>query len=240
MMMNWYPWHHTRHCFEEWLNCIVSKSYEAVCWTNQLAPCCTRDLTILQLLGMSTYTVAMSHIWIWALLSLKTGVNRSEMSCGKEVALFLSSVNQSLILGRISYGTRSSIRICWWCGSSHPDVNCTTWKIVTNRYRQLFSYQEISDSSWWLCRAIIQLDHDSGWGWADTILGIDGCIYWPPQNARDALLIYHPPSNQNSLIGLDLASRNLEPEGDTLFGGALATDKVIYFISSNANRIVGI
>ena len=52
--------------------------------------------------------------------------------------------------------------------------------------------------------------------------------------------MYHPPSNQNSLIGLDLASRNLESEGDTSFGWAFATDGVIYFISSNANRTVSI
>ena len=34
----------------------------------------------------------------------------------------------------------------------------------------------------------------------DAILGIDGCIYWPPKNDR-RILKYDPHSNQTSFVG---------------------------------------
>ena len=39
-------------------------------------------------------------------------------------------------------------------------------------------------------------------GWGDAILGIDGCIYWPPAKAR-RILKYDPNTNQTSLVGGD-------------------------------------
>ena len=68
----------------------------------------------------------------------------------------------------------------------------------------------------------------------DAILGIDGCIYWPPRYAS-RILKYDPHSNQSSLVGGDF--------GNVLYkwyGGALATDGVIYSIPSSANRILAI
>jgi len=44
-------------------------------------------------------------------------------------------------------------------------------------------------------------DHGQyGRGWGDAILGIDGCIYWPPQNVH-CILKYDLHTNQASLVG---------------------------------------
>ena len=43
----------------------------------------------------------------------------------------------------------------------------------------------------------------SGFGWHDGILGIDGCIYWPPYYAAQ-ILKYDPHLSLTSLVGDDL------------------------------------
>ena len=46
----------------------------------------------------------------------------------------------------------------------------------------------------------VELDHDQySRCWGDAVLGIDGCIYWPPRNAR-CILKYDPHTNQASLL----------------------------------------
>ena len=70
--------------------------------------------------------------------------------------------------------------------------------------------------------------------WGDAILGIDGCIYWPPCDSGYTLK-YDPYTDQISLVGDDF--------GNAVFkwdSGALATDKVIYCIPKFANRVLAI
>ena len=71
-------------------------------------------------------------------------------------------------------------------------------------------------------------------GWGDAILGIDGCIYWPPKNNASRILKYDPYSDQSSLVGGDLSNRG------GWSSGALAIDGVIYCLPDNANRVLAI
>ena len=71
-------------------------------------------------------------------------------------------------------------------------------------------------------------------GAGDAILGIDGCIYWPPRCTRFTVK-YDTRSNHASLVGDDL--------GKTLskwMNGALAADGVIYCIPFSANQVLSI
>ena len=73
-------------------------------------------------------------------------------------------------------------------------------------------------------------------GWGEPIVGVDKCINWPPYNAN-RVLKFDPGTQQlPSLVGDDLG------EGDHLkwFGGALATDGVIYCLPSGATQILAI
>ena len=79
----------------------------------------------------------------------------------------------------------------------------------------------------------IQSDH-RGRGWCDAILGIDGCIYWAPFDARRTLK-YDPHSNQTSLVGFDFGS-----ERRKWSNGALATDGVIYYIPGAVTQVLAI
>ena len=71
-------------------------------------------------------------------------------------------------------------------------------------------------------------------GWGDAILGIDGCIYWPPYDAC-RILKYDPHSDQTSLVGNDFG--NAEHKW---CGGCLASDGVIYCLPNAARRIISI
>ena len=68
--------------------------------------------------------------------------------------------------------------------------------------------------------------------WGDAILGIDGCIYWPPKFFAERTLKYDPHLNQTSLVG-----DNFEYQWSD---GVLATDGVIYCIPNNANQVLSI
>ena len=81
----------------------------------------------------------------------------------------------------------------------------------------------------------IQLSYHVHDGWGDAILGIDGCIYWPPDEAR-CILKYDP----HTLNGTTL-HEDFERQGHSKWmSGALATDGVIYCLPSNANRVLAI
>ena len=71
--------------------------------------------------------------------------------------------------------------------------------------------------------------------WGDGILGIDGCIYWPP-NFANRILKYDPYTNQTLLVGDDFE----DMPGCKWHAGALASDRVIYFFPSAANHILSI
>jgi len=72
-------------------------------------------------------------------------------------------------------------------------------------------------------------------GWMDGILGIDGCIYWPPLNAA-RILKYDPHSNLTSLVGDDFGNH-----GECKWSiGCAAPDGVIYCLPYKTNRILAI
>ena len=68
----------------------------------------------------------------------------------------------------------------------------------------------------------------------DAILGIDGCIYWPPYRAKRTLK-YDPYTNQISLVGCDFVSKDRKWSS-----GALASDGVIYSIPTGAKQVLAI
>jgi len=70
--------------------------------------------------------------------------------------------------------------------------------------------------------------------WGDAILGIDGCIYWPPIFASRTLK-YDPHTNQTSLVGDNYGRERIK-----WYGGSLASDGVIYCVPYNAERILSI
>ena len=76
-----------------------------------------------------------------------------------------------------------------------------------------------------------ELEH---YGWGDAILGIDGCIYFPPNNATH-ILKYDPHSNQRSLVGDDVGREECK-----WYGGALATDGIIYCMPSCSKQVLAI
>ena len=81
----------------------------------------------------------------------------------------------------------------------------------------------------------LDLDHKRyRQGWIDAILGIDGCIYWPPYHARRTLK-HDPHTDQNSLVGCDLGMQRCKWDD-----GALATDGVIYCFPSTASQVLAI
>ena len=71
-------------------------------------------------------------------------------------------------------------------------------------------------------------------GDGDAMLGIDGCIYWPPRE-NGYTLKYDRHSNQTSCVGDDF-----ETYGDCWLNGALATDGVIYCIPRRATQVLAI
>ena len=71
--------------------------------------------------------------------------------------------------------------------------------------------------------------------WGDAVLGIDGCIYWPP-NGDTRTLKYDPHSNQTLLVGGDALGNGLLQWRN----GALAADGVIYCLPQQANRVLAI
>ena len=71
-------------------------------------------------------------------------------------------------------------------------------------------------------------------GWGDAILGIDGCVYWPPCTARRTLK-YDPHTDLTSLVGCDFGTL-----GSKWSTGALTTDGVIYCIPTSANQVLAI
>ena len=71
-------------------------------------------------------------------------------------------------------------------------------------------------------------------GWGDGILGIDGCIYWPPMGATH-IMKYDPHSKQSSLVG-----NNLGDDMDEWIGGWAAPDGIIYCLPHLVNRILAI
>ena len=76
----------------------------------------------------------------------------------------------------------------------------------------------------------------SRWGfWGDAVLGIDGCIYWPPCISRRTLKC-DPYLDQTSLVGDDCGiSYN-----SIWSSGGLATDGVIYCLPRSANQVLAI
>ena len=70
--------------------------------------------------------------------------------------------------------------------------------------------------------------------YGDAILGLDGCIYWPPNDANYTL--YHNPLNgHTSIVGHDLGTLQ-----NKYYGGALAPDGAIYCMPWHAAMVLAI
>ena len=76
--------------------------------------------------------------------------------------------------------------------------------------------------------------HDADIMTGDAMLGIDGCIYWPPYNNRYTLK-YDPHSKQTSCVG-----NQFDTDGGDWLSGALATDGAIYCIPARATQVLAI
>ena len=72
-------------------------------------------------------------------------------------------------------------------------------------------------------------------GWGNPILGIDGCIYWPPKCAS-RILKYDPHSNLASLVGDEFGI----DDAAKWCGGCSASDGVIYCMPYEDNQILAI
>jgi hypothetical protein len=73
------------------------------------------------------------------------------------------------------------------------------------------------------------------------IIGLDQCIYWPSRDAKDRVLKFDPTTQSTrkyDSIGLDVVY--LEGDECNWFGGALASDGVIYCAPLDANRVFAI
>ena len=90
-----------------------------------------------------------------------------------------------------------------------------------------------ANNSWSLVGKISRFFCDGrGWideDWCDAVMGIDGCIYWPPVNAR-CILKYDPFMKETLVAGDDFGISK------RWYGGCLATDGVIYCFPANANQ----
>ena len=132
---------------------------------------------------------------------------------------------------------------------AHDNIDCVSGGVlardgciyVLDKDRVLKIETKMTNNSHCFVGSIIQSDHNYGDGWGDAILGIDGCIYWPPLDAKRTLK-YDPYSNQISLVG-----DNFESEGQAWTfnsgawkSGALATDGVVYCIALNATQVLTI
>ena len=71
-------------------------------------------------------------------------------------------------------------------------------------------------------------------GWGDAILGVDGCIYCPPQGAT-RILKYDPHTDLTSLFGCDFGTQICK-----WLSGDLTTDDVIYCIPFSGKRVLTI
>ena len=92
----------------------------------------------------------------------------------------------------------------------------------------------------WFVGNSVESDHyDQGWG--DAILGIDGCIYWPPDKAH-RILKYDPHTNKASLEGDDFGDFGYEEsyKWNKWRNGASAADGVIYCLPLAANQVLSI
>ena len=78
--------------------------------------------------------------------------------------------------------------------------------------------------------------------WCDGVLGVDGCIYWPPRDAKQTLK-YDPVSNISSLVGLEFGNiRGKWNNGVHVHDHdhAHASDGIIYCLPSNAKYVLRI
>jgi len=105
---------------------------------------------------------------------------------------------------------------------------------AANKFGQVFQIDTTSNNYTWIGGCIYS---SRGQGWGDPIVGVDKCIYWPPLYANRVLKCDPETQQLPSLVGDVLGG-----EGDLFkwFGGALATDGVIYCIPSCSTQVLEI
>jgi hypothetical protein len=73
-------------------------------------------------------------------------------------------------------------------------------------------------------------------GWGPTILGSDGCIYWPPGHSSNRALKFDPETNLGSLVGDDFGG------GETSItkwrSGSAGPNGAIYCIPFSATKVL--
>ena len=108
------------------------------------------------------------------------------------------------------------------------------------KYGRVLKIDTVNNSHYFV-GSNIQSDHNDVevqvCGWGDAILGIDGCIYWPPYYASRTLK-YDPYMDRTSLVGDNFGSQ--PSQAMKWNSGALATDGIIYCIPSYEFHVLAI
>ena len=119
----------------------------------------------------------------------------------------------------------------WECNNGAVERGGFIYVLITNC--QVLKIDTTNNSHGFV--VTIQPGYGKAHAWGDAILGIDGCIYWPPMEDAGRTLKYDPHSDQISLVGDDFGRDKCK-----WIGGALALDGVIYCIPQDENQILAI
>ena len=119
----------------------------------------------------------------------------------------------------------------WECNNGAVERGGFIYVLITNC--QVLKIDTTNNSHGFV--VTIQPGYGKAHAWGDAILGIDGCIYWPPMEDAGRTLKYDPHSDQISLVGDDFGRNKCK-----WIGGALALDGVIYCIPQDENQILAI
>ena len=120
----------------------------------------------------------------------------------------------------------------FWC-TGNGDLGRDGCIYALTQHGRVLKIDTVNNSYCFVGKSI-QIDNDFDYGWMDGILGIDGCIYWPPDFASRTLK-YDPHTDQISLVCCDLGTKRSK-----WLSGALTPGGIIYCISSCNKRVLAI
>ena len=101
---------------------------------------------------------------------------------------------------------------------------------AANTFGHVLRIDTVNNSYDFVGGAVMTSHKDKRWG--EPVLGIDGCIYWPPHNATHVLK-FNPETNETSLVGDNLGNASMK-----YISGALAPDGAVCCIPANATQVL--